>query len=110
MRAALELTPTSAFFTSTTSRPASVPSRHSQRWPWRYAPLGLTRRASYRRAGGSTGSGSAGMSLARRALPAGALALAAAAAPSRCLRRFVALAHRGAAWAEAVARRGFRPE
>jgi len=37
--AALELTPTSAFFSSTRSRRVSVPSRHSRRLRWRHAPL-----------------------------------------------------------------------
>ncbi len=39
MLAALELTPTSALFSSTRSRRVSVPSRHRQRLPWRHAPL-----------------------------------------------------------------------
>ena len=37
--AAVELTPTSALFSSTRSRRVSVPSRHRQRLPWRHAPL-----------------------------------------------------------------------
>ena len=61
-------------------------------------PLEIHERASYRRAGGSSGFGSPGMSLARWAVPSGALALAVAAAMSdfagvRCAGRQDAVAH-----------------